>query len=256
MSHNFLQGRHAIVTGGGRGLGATIARMLARAGASLTLMGRDGLALADTGNAIAAECGVDVLTVECDVADEASVVNAFQRAGDAYILVNNAGQSRGAQLHETTRALWDTMIAVNLTGTYLCTQQVLPAMQRNGAGRIINIASTAGLKGYTRITAYCAAKHGVVGFTRALAAETARTGVTVNAVCPSYIEGEMSERAVAQIAGHRGISHEEALNKMTRLIPIGRLIRPEEVASAVLWLCAPESAAITGQAIAVAGGEV
>ena len=193
---------------------------------------------------------------ECDVADEASVVAAFHRAGDAYILVNNAGQSKGAELKDTSRALWDAMINVNLTGTYLCTQQVLSGMQRNGEGRIINIASTAGLKGYTRITAYCAAKHGVVGFTRALAAETARTGVTVNAICPSYIEGEMSDRAVAQIAEHRGISEEQARQKLTRLIPVGRLIKPSEVTSAVLWLCSPDAGAITGQAIAVAGGEV
>ncbi len=256
MSETFLQGRHAIVTGGGRGLGADIAWALARAGASLTLMGRDAITLADTGNEIAAKCGVDVLTVECDVADEASVVAAFHRAGDAYILVNNAGQSKGAELKDTSRALWDAMINVNLTGTFLCTQQVLSGMQRNGEGRIINIASTAGLKGYTRITAYCAAKHGVVGFTRALAAETARTGVTVNAICPSYIEGEMSDRAVAQIAEHRGISEEQARQKLTRLIPVGRLIKPSEVTSAVLWLCSPDAGAITGQAIAVAGGEV
>ena len=256
MSNGFLQGRHAIVTGGGHGLGAAIAWELARAGAALTLMGRDAVVLAETGNAIASECGVDVLTAECDVADEKSVTNAFRRAGDAYILVNNAGQSKGAELKDTTRALWDAMIGVNLTGTFLCTQQVLPAMQRAGEGRIINIASTAGLKGYTRITAYCAAKHGVVGFTRALAAETARTGITVNAVCPSYIEGEMSERAVAQIAEHRNIPEAEARQKLERLIPIGRLIKPSEVTAAVLWLCAPTSAAITGQALAVAGGEV
>lgn len=256
MSNGFLEGKHAIVTGGGHGLGATIAWELARAGAALTLMGRDGLILADTAKAIAADCGVDVQTVECDVANEASVANAFARAGDAYILINNAGQSRGAELKDTTRALWDTMIGVNLTGTFFCTQQALPAMLSAGEGRIINIASTAGLKGYTRITAYCAAKHGVIGFTRALAMETARTGVTVNAVCPSYIEGEMTERAIAQIAEHRGIGAEEARRKLERLAPIGRLIQPTEVAAAVLWLCAPTSAAITGQAIAVAGGEV
>jgi NAD(P)-dependent dehydrogenase (short-subunit alcohol dehydrogenase family) len=256
MTSNFLEGRHAIVTGGNRGLGAAIAWELARAGAALTLMGRDALKLVDTGSAIASECGVDVMTIECDVSDEASVTSAFAKAGDAYILVNNAGQAKGAELKDTSRRMWDTMIAVNLTGTFLCTQQVLPGMLRNGEGRIINMASTAGLKGYTRITAYTAAKHGVVGFTRALAAETARTGVTVNAVCPAYTEGEMSERAITQIAQHRHIAPEEARKKLERVIPIGRLIKPAEVSAAVLWLCAPESAAITGQAIAVAGGEV
>ena len=256
MAADFLSGRHAIVTGGNRGIGAAIAWSLARAGASLTLMGRDAVKLTDTGNAIAAECGVDVMTVECDVADEASVTSAFARAGDAYILVNNAGQAEGAPLADTSREMWDRMLAVNLTGTYLCTQRVLPGMLRNNEGRIINIASTAGLKGYSRITAYTAAKHGVVGFTRALAAETARSGVTVNAVCPAYTETEMGERAVNSIATHRHISSKEAREKLERLIPIGRLIKPEEVAASVLWLCMKESAAITGQAISVSGGEV
>ena len=256
MTNNFLEGRHAIVTGGNRGIGAAIAWRLARAGAALTLMGRDALKLVETGTTIATECGVDVMTIECDVSDEVSVGSAFAKAGDAYILVNNAGQAKGAELKDTSRSMWDRMLAVNLTGTFLCTQQVLPKMLRNGEGRIINIASTAGLKGYTRITAYAAAKHGVIGLTRALAVETARSGVTVNAVCPAYTEGEMSERAVAQIAKHRQIPTDEARKKLERLIPIGRLIKPEEVAETVLWLCAPESGAITGQAIAVAGGEV
>jgi NAD(P)-dependent dehydrogenase (short-subunit alcohol dehydrogenase family) len=256
MTNNFLVGRHAIVTGGNRGIGAAIAWALARAGAALTLMGRDALKLVETGTRIANECGVDVMTIECDVSDETSVVSAFAKAGDAYILVNNAGQAKGAELKDTSRRMWDSAIAVNLTGTFLCSQQALPRMLRNGEGRIINVASTAGLKGYTRLTAYAAAKHGVVGFTRALAAETARSGVTVNAVCPAYTEGAMSERAIAQIAQHRQIPAEDARKKLERLIPIGRLIKPEEVAATVVWLCAPESSAITGQAIAVAGGEV
>lgn len=256
MSNDFLRGRHAIITGGNRGIGAAIAWGLARAGASLTLMGRDALKLVETGNEIAAACRVDVMTIECDVADQGAVSDAFARAGDAYILINNAGQAIGAELQHTSRELWDSMLAVNLTGTFLCTQQVLPAMLRNGEGRIVNIASTAGLKGYTRIAAYCAAKHGVIGFTRALALETARTGVTVNAVCPAYAETEMGERAIQQIAEHRRISTEAARQKLERLIPIGRLIKPEEVAATVLWLCGADSGAITGQAIAVAGGEV
>lgn len=256
MSPDFLNGRHAIITGGNRGIGEAIAWTLARAGASLTLMGRDAIKLVETGNRIAAECQVDVMTIECDVTNEVAVADAFARASDAYVLVNNAGQAIGAELPHTSRELWDSMIAVNLTGTFLCTQQVLPAMLRNGEGRIINIASTAGLKGYSRVTAYCAAKHGVVGFTRALAMETARKGITVNAVCPAYAETEMGERAIAQIASHRQITTEEARQKLERLIPIGRLIKPEEVAAAVLWLCSPEAGAITGQAIAVAGGEV
>ena len=256
MTNDFLRGQHAIITGGNRGIGAAIAYELARAGAALTLMGRDALKLTETGQAIAAECSVDVLTIECDVTDEAAVAAAFAKAGDCQILVNNAGQAEGADLQTTTRELWDRMLAVNLTGTFLCTQRALPAMLAAGSGRIINIASSAGLKGYARITAYGAAKHGVVGFTRSLAAEIARSGVTVNAVCPAYTETDMTVRSVSSIAEHRHITEDEARKKLERLIPIGRLIKPEEVAGAVLWLCSPQSAAITGQAIAVTGGEV
>lgn len=253
---DFLRGRHAIVTGGNRGIGKAIAYELASAGAALTLLGRDAIKLAETGNIIAAEFGNDVLTVECDVTDEASVASAFARAGTAYVLVNNAGQAEGAELKDTTREMWDRLIAVNLTGTFLCTQRVLPGMLKAGEGRIVNIASTAGLKGGPRISAYSAAKHGVVGFTRSLALENARTGVTVNAVCPSYTETDMTQRTVSAVAGRINVSEAEARKKIERQIPMGRLIKPEEVASAVLWLCSPEAAAVTGQAIAIAGGEI
>ncbi|MEX2284009.1 MAG: SDR family NAD(P)-dependent oxidoreductase [Gemmatimonadota bacterium] len=255
----WLAGKHAIVTGGGRGIGAAIARELAGMGARVTLIGRDEVRLNETAEDIAKAVGSAVSAYSCDVTQAESVNDVFERAmhnaGDAYILVNNAGQAEGASFVETTPALWDRLIAVNLTGTYLCTQQVVPAMVANGAGRIINIASTAGLKGYARVTAYCAAKHGVVGFTRALAAEVARTGVTVNAVCPSYVDTEMTDRTVAAIAQRTQASTEEARKRLERTIPIGRLIRPEEVAAAVAWLCTPAAASVTAQAIAVDGGE-
>ena len=151
--------------------------------------------------------------------------------------------------------MWNRMISVNLTGTYLCTKQVLPGMLANRAGRIVNMASTAGLKGFSRVTAYCAAKHGVVGLTRALATEVARTGVTVNAVCPSYADTEMTERTVSAIAERTHTSEEDARKRLERTLPIGRLIKPEEVAAAVAWLCSPEAAAVTAQTIAVDGGE-
>ncbi|HSL68862.1 MAG TPA: SDR family NAD(P)-dependent oxidoreductase, partial [Longimicrobiales bacterium] len=253
-------GRHAIVTGGGHGIGAAIAKVLARAGATISLMGRRIDLMEQTARQLTRRHKVDVHTFECDVANPDSVTRAFgmslSKLGDPYILVNNAGDSEGAAFAVTSLALWNRMLAVNLTSTFLCTHEVLPLMIDAKAGRIINIASTAGLKGYTRVTAYCSAKHGVVGFTRALAIEVALLGITVNAICPAYTEGEMSERAMDAIARARDITREEARKKMERLIPIGRLIKPDEVAAAALWLCSDDAAAITGQAIAVAGGEV
>ena len=256
----YLRGRHAIVTGGGRGIGAAIATELARLGARLTLMGRSVETLQRHAAALSQEFETDADGVHCDVADPISITEAFARAretfGDAYVLVNNAGQAEGASFTETSLELWDQMISVNLTGAYLCTRQVLPAMIAEGGGRIINVASTAGLRGYTKMAAYCAAKHGLIGMTRALAMETAKRGVTVNAVCPSYTDTDMAKRAVDNLVAARGISPEEALQMLTRTNPRGRLVTPAEVASAVGWLCSPDASAMTGQSIAVAGGEV
>lgn len=254
-----LLGRHAIVTGGNRGIGAAIASALAAAGATVTIMGRDTDKLNEAGHEIARTRNTPVTTIECDVSDETSVKRAFAAADEAhgtpYILVNNAGQADGAKLEETSLELWDRMLSVNLTGTFLCTREVIAAMTANGDGRIVNIASTAGLKGAARISAYCASKHGVVGFTRAVAAEVARTGVTVNAVCPSYTETDMTERTLGAVAERRKTTRAGARELLERTIPIGRLITPEEVAAAVLYLCSPAAAAITGHALAVDGGE-
>lgn len=257
---DYLRGRHAVVTGGGRGIGAAIATELARLGANLTLLGRSARTLDAHAAVLRGGRNVRIETVVCDVADAATVERAFGMArdtlGDPYILVNNAGQAESARAADTTRDLWDRMLAVNLTAVFLCTQRVLPWMLAAKAGRIVNIASTAGMKGYSRAAAYSAAKHGVVGLTRSLAMETVKHGITVNAVCPGYTETDMSEAAIHNVMSGLGKSESDAREMIARTIPRGTLIRPEEVANAVGWLCSPAASAITGQSIVVAGGEV
>lgn len=260
MTERYLEGRHAIVTGGGRGIGAAIAGALAQRGAAVTITGRDLDSLRSTARQIEAVHGVTVVALACDVTDEEQVSNAFstaqQEQGDAFILINNAGQSEGSAFLDTSRELWDRMLAVNLTGAYSCTQQVLAGMLRAREGRIVNIASTSGLKGYRNITAYCASKHGLVGLTRALAAETARAGIMVNAVCPAYTDTDMAERAVNTVVRDLNRSEEEARSIIARSVQRGTLITPAEVASTVAWLCSPDATGISGQALAIAGGQV
>jgi 3-hydroxybutyrate dehydrogenase len=250
-----LDGRHAVVTGGGRGIGAAVATALASAGAGITLLGRDEARLREHAASLSA-----AQAVCCDVTDEAAVGAAFAEARRAFgpvaILVNNAGAAESAPFVRTSLELFRRMLDVNLIGTFLCSRAALPDMLEAGFGRVVNVASIAGLKGAAYVSAYCAAKHGVVGLTRALALETATRGITVNAVCPSYADTEMARRAIANIVAKTGRSAAEAERELLKKNPQGRLIRPEEVAATVLWLCAPGSEAITGQAIAIAGGEV
>ncbi|HEY2805949.1 MAG TPA: SDR family oxidoreductase [Gemmatimonadales bacterium] len=252
-----LQGHHAIVTGGGRGIGAAIATELAKAGANLTLMGRTQAELHAHAEGIGTAHGVEVAVVGCDVSDEGQVFNAFRIAretfGPARVLVNNAGQADGAPFVSTRRELWDRMIAVNLTGTYLCMQQVLPAMIEAKYGRIINIASVSGLKAWANVSAYTASKHGVIGLTKVVALETAKLGITVNAVCPAYTDTALAAKAVAAVE-RAGKSHADAERAILRTIPRGSLITPEEVATTVGWLCSPEASGISGEAIVIAGG--
>ena len=249
-----LEGRHALVTGAGRGIGAATARALAAEGARLTLLGRSREPL----ERLAAELGAAV--VQADVTDESSLARAFAEAGAnggaLDILVNNAGTAVTAPFGKTDRALWDSMLAVNLTSVFTCCRLALPGMVERGWGRIVTVASTAGLRGYAYCAAYAAAKHGVIGLTRTLALETARSGVTVNAVCPGFTETDMTEASLDRIRAKTGRSREEALAELTKTNPQGRLVRPDEVADAVAWLCRPASASVTGQAVAVAGGEV
>jgi NAD(P)-dependent dehydrogenase (short-subunit alcohol dehydrogenase family) len=251
-----LEAHHAVVTGGGRGIGAAISTMLAERGARVTIMGRDQAVL----ERHHATLGDNAVAISCDVSDPASITDAFRQArerfGDPHILVNNAGQAKSEKFHRTTPELWHQMLSVNLTSTFLCTREVLPAMLERQEGRIVNIASTAGVQGASRMSAYAAAKHGVVGLTRSLALETAKFGITVNAVCPGYTDTDMTEQGIRELMTAKKISHDEARGMITRVIPRGRLTTPQEVASAVVWLCSAEASAITGQAIVVSGGEV
>jgi NAD(P)-dependent dehydrogenase (short-subunit alcohol dehydrogenase family) len=246
-----LGGRHALVTGGGQGIGAAIARALTGAGARVTVLGRRAEPLA----ALVA-AGDAASHVAVDVTDAATLESALAALPPVDILVNNAGAAESAPFARTSRDLWDRMLAVNLTAVFTATHALLPSMLARGWGRVVTIASTAGLTGYPYVSAYVAAKHGAVGLTRALALETAGKGVTVNAVCPGYTETELVESSIARIAARGGRSPESIRADFTRANPQGRLVQPQEVAAAVLYLCGPGADAITGIALPVAGGEV
>lgn len=255
-----LAGQHALVTGATRGIGAAIADTLGRLGANLTLVGRDRAMLDERAGHFAGTHGVSVHVETADVSDTASIEKAFESSvaanGPITILANNAGSGKSAPFHKMERELWDSMIAVNLTGTFICTQAALPGMLDAGYGRIINVASTAGLIGYSYVSAYCAAKHAVIGLTRSLALETAKKGVTVNAVCPGYTETDLVRDTIDNIVAKTGRTVEDATAELAASNPQGRLVQPWEVAETVGWLALPGSASITGQAVPIAGGEV
>jgi 3-hydroxybutyrate dehydrogenase len=253
-----LAGRHAVVTGGSRGIGAAIAQELARLGADVSLIARNQAALSETARSIRA-AGTRVRDIAADITDEADAARALADAaaglGAPSILVNNAGGAESAPFAKTDPALWRRMIELNLTGAYLCTRAVAPAMIAAGWGRIVNVASTAGLKGYAYVSAYVAAKHGLVGLTRALAVEFARTGVTVNAVCPGYTDTPMLDGAIEKIVAKTKRSADDARASLAASNPMGRLITPEEVAAAVGYLCLPAAGSVTGKTLAIDGGE-
>jgi NAD(P)-dependent dehydrogenase (short-subunit alcohol dehydrogenase family) len=251
-----LKGRHALVTGAARGIGAAIARTLAGEGATLTLLGRRRETLAALARELPGAHGF----VVADIADPAQVQAAFAEAraarGPITVLVNNAGQAESAPFARTSLELWQRMLGVNLTGSFLCAQAALPDMLAAGQGRIVNVASTAAQKGYAYVSAYVAAKHGVLGLTRSLALEVARKGITVNAVCPGYTETDILRESIANVVAKTGRSEEEARAGFASGNPQQRIVQPQEVADAVRWLCGDGAAAITGQAISVSGGEV
>lgn len=247
-----------MVTGAGTGIGAAIAAACAEAGARVSLVGRRREPLA----ALQLSLGKDrtYVAADFDVTDENKVragVAAVRAAfGPIDILVNNAGEAPSAPFAKTDLATWNKVLAVNLTGTFLVTREIVSDMIGKRAGRIINIASTAGLTGYAYVSAYVAAKHGVVGLTRSLALEFARSGITVNVVCPGYTETPMFESAVDNIVAKTKRSRDDARATLATSNPQGRLVTPDEVAKAVLWLASDAASSITGQAIVVAGGEV
>ena len=251
-----LNDQHALVTGAGQGIGEAIARQLLASGARVTVLGRRAEPLQKLVDEYPGRCQM----VLADVANESEVKAAFAQAvsaqGAINILVNNACQASSTPFMKMDSAHWQQMLAVNLTGTMLCMQQVLPAMAAAGWGRIVNVASTAGLVGYAYVAAYVAAKHGVVGLTRALALEYAKKGITVNAVCPGYTETDIVKTSIERVVEKTGRSADEALAEFVKSNPQGRLVQPQEVADAVLWLCGKGAASMTGQSIAVAGGEV
>lgn len=256
LDSQLLLGKHALITGGSRGIGAAVVEMLLAHGARVTSVSRTSEPPKESGSG-----SHDVVHhATADVSDPESVKKAFDEArgrfGEIAILVNNAGQAASAPFLKTDPELWHKMMAVNLDGTFHCTQAALAGMLAAGWGRIINVASTAGLTGYGYVAAYCAAKHGVVGLTRALAIEVATKGVTVNAVCPGFTDTDIVKETVANIVAKTGRTAEQAQAELASRNPQKRLMRPEEVANAVVWLCLPGSEAITGQTIAVAGGEL
>ena len=245
---------HALVTGGGRGIGRAVAAALTEVGATVTILGRNRATLDE-----AVKAGAAKFAEVADVADEVSVRSAIAVAATRQpidILVANAGAAESAPFGRSAAALFQRMMDVNFMGVVHATQAVLPGMIERRHGRVVAIASTAGLKGYAYVSAYSAAKHAVIGLVRSLALETAKSGVTVNAVCPGFTETDLLEGSIDNIMKKTGRSREQAVTELSKHNPQGRLVTPQEVADAVLWLCGDGAAAITGQAIAVAGGEV
>lgn len=249
-----LSGKHAFITGGGTGIGLAAARLLAEQGVRLTLAARNFERVEE------AAASLDAHAVSVDVSSETSVEAAIDAArsrfGSIDILINNAGITPSAPLHKTSLAMWNEVLAINLTGAFLCTRATLPDMIERKWGRVVNVASIAGLMGDMYISAYCASKHGMIGMTRALAKEVARHGITANAVCPGYVETDIVARAAENIAAKTKLNEDEARASLYAGNPQGRLIQPEEVASLIGWLCSDGAAATNGAALPISGGQI
>jgi NAD(P)-dependent dehydrogenase (short-subunit alcohol dehydrogenase family) len=256
-----LQDRLAVITGGGRGIGKAIAISFAREGASVALAARTKNEVDAVAHTIENEHQVKALSLVCDVSNSVAVANGFAEIAEHFgrgadILVNNAGIALSAPLLKTDDELWQKHLAINLSGSFYCTRAALPHMLEQGWGRIINIASIAAKSGAAYIAAYSASKHGVLGLTRSVAHEVATRGVTVNAICPGYVDTDMTTRGVENITARTGKSREESLEFLKRMSPQNRLVTSEEVAAVALLLASDDGRGITGQAINVDGGTV
>ncbi len=238
--------RTVVVTGGARGIGRAAVDRFAAAGERVIALGRHRTALEALG----------VTWFVCDVTDEAAVTSVFDQIGDVDVLVNNAGLAESAPLHSTSLDSWRRHMDVNATGPFLCMRAVVPGMRSRGTGAVVTVASTAGRAGVPYTAAYSASKHAVVGLTRAVAAEVAGTGVRVNAVCPTFVRTAMTERSIANIVTRTGRTPEQAEEALAAASPLGRLLEPDEVADAIVFLASPGAAAISGQAVVIDGGGI
>jgi NAD(P)-dependent dehydrogenase (short-subunit alcohol dehydrogenase family) len=246
-----LSGKNILITGGGTGVGAVMAKQFAEAGGTVTVAGRTRKTLEQ---AASQHASIKVATV--DITDEESVKALFDEIGVMDIVVANAGASSSAPLAKTSLADWQQMIDVNLTGTFLTLKEGLVRLKGKDWGRLIAVASTAGLKGYPYVAPYAAAKHGVIGLIKSMALEVAKSGITANALCPGFLNTEMTERSIANIMEKTGMSADDALKALAKNNPQGRLIEPEEVAAAALNLCGPHSEGLNGVALSISGGEI
>lgn len=255
-----LKDKIALITGGGRGIGRAVAFEFAREGARVAVVARTEQEVARVAEEVKAEMGIETMYATCDVSDrenvELALADVRERMGAIDILVNNAGMAESATFVKTSDELWQRHLAINLTGTFYFTRSVLPVMIERGWGRVINIASIAGKTGAPYIAAYAASKHGVLGLTRSVALEVASRGVTVNAICPGYVDTDMTTRALEKIEAKTGKPASDALEAIKRMSPQNRLITPEEVAALALLLASEEGRGINGQAINVDGGSV